>query len=489
MRLPVAVYDGHSLRHVETSGLSFSRTAPGGDERCQATIHHDEGALANLGSSDRLLVMDPETGRVAWSGYCEHPEAGRTRTSVTAQGGWVLTTDQTDPVIYKAVPQRMDEWRITDQNYANASAADVNDTVRLHISPGAPIATSQGIHLAYEPGRLTGQKVKQAVISVKSGADQTGWRHRIAPMRHGARDYASGTSAPLAAAPMTVTLTPGAGVLATLTGVAWSLYRSGPATSVIAEDSIWSELAAPPEIWMETLTATGITASYPGAPQVSHVVTDVIGRWLNRTVKPGVIDTAAPLADRLAWPEGINAKGVLDALLTVEASHTWMVGPIDPTDWKHPLHYRPWGTTPRYEVETYTPRGALVERCNRVRVSWTDAKGVRQSKLYTTPIPELDAVGRTRDAATVELPEGLGSETLADTAAAAAFAEVNTESPAGTANTDLVRDLATGAMLRPWMVEPGHLVRVREMGTTLRLTRTEYDAERGQVELTLGTPA
>ncbi len=212
-------------------------------------------------------------------------------------------------------------------------------------------------------------------------------------------------------------------------------------------------------------TATGAdrlsAADYSAAVVYPHeVVNDMLGRGMLPAFDgtEAVVDTTADYGfGQLSYPDGVSAEQVLTDLMLLNETHRWFV------DDTGRFHWEPLPTSVRYEV-TLDGGGSFPvstsDIYNAVEVRWSDVWGRPRVTTMTGACPILDAAGETRRAV-IDLGSEVGSASAANRAGANFLADHRVPRNTGTVTVDRpIRDLSTGALVRPWEIEPGELIRV-----------------------------
>lgn len=498
--LAVRINDGQVDRHVtrHVHGLRFRKTAPGGHHSASVSLTLPRSAFSDLGPADKVYIYDPGSGRTVWEGYADNPGASDGPQGqgfdLSAMGGMILASDESRALIY--VDRGFDMWTVSFRSIAALTGESTappdlegQSVLLLSMPRGVAVGNETRVSMQYDGIKAAGLKLGGFRSSTASGlldldyvTEWTTEANVVIRARNANTTLATFTEASAGDAFVVDTQIP---------RVRWR-RQSGGATN-IATDTVWTYLSG---VWVRQLLVTKTGAEITGAGTyadgyvvASQVVADLIGRVL-KMVDPAasVIDTTTYQIDQLAYHEGAKSASVLNDLALYEPDFVWEV--LESTSAGHRFNYRAWPTTPRYEISVkdgYSSPGGEADLCNRIAVYWADAKGQAQ---MTTVTQTVEALGtRTRDADSVTLPDGMGSAANAQRVGERILATKKSPPKAATARVRRpLLDQVTGAMVMPWEIEPGYVVRVRETGDDLRLTEMEYDDADRSATLTLGEP-
>lgn len=510
--LAVRVRDGHTDRHVttHTKGLKFKITAPGGHHSASMQIRVPTDTFPDLSPADKLWIYDTRTGETLWEGYIEGPGATRgprgESYDITAIGGVLLASDQSQPLIY--IDREAPPW----VRYVGAApssqaapgtnpADDTTEGLLAQFPPGQPIGTNAVAQIGYSVISAAGMEVGSVTVVTDSGKIDAGYSNELA--------YTDGTT------PGAIQLPPVTGISTTAAAkatrwigepghfpagtiaVALRLIRTGGATN-IADDNTWTHFSQVAvtgrRMDRHGVLLTGATELLSAEHVLAHwVAEDLLGRVLTMCdPDTAVIDPGTWEIDQLAYRDGVKAAQVLEDLAKWEPDMTWEILGTGPSG-LHRFNFRAWPTAPRYEISTadgYELTGGEIDLCNRIAVNWTDAQGQAQVTVVTTLVPELDGTGRVRDAEPVTLPVGQGSAANAQRIGEQVLAAKADPPTAATATVARpILDHLTGTRVMPWEIQPGYLARVRETGEDLRITEMEFVDADCAATLTLGEPA
>lgn len=507
MRAPLSVKlnDGTTDRLVShyTEDLRFTKVAPGGHHSASMKIRLPRDDFPKLGPADSVYIYDRRTGNTVWDGYTENPGAldgpGGQGFDLTAMGGTVLASDESQVLVYRDAD--LGAWERVENSAASAttdaskdpSGSVANDGLLCQFTPGQPITTGSQANIAYAALADAGLEFGAMTMNVLDGKTDANyspellWSPSAGSVTLGAFNsndtafskYVGDASSPTSGA-QTISL---------------RLRRTAGGATNIADDNTWVffyniavlQRRMDRSGTLLTGVADHVTADYVLA---SWVAEDLLGRALTLCdPATAVIDTSTAHIDQLAYLDGATAAQVFDDMALHEPDFYWGIGERLPNG-LHRFWFRAWPSSVRYEISVkdgYDAPGADVDLCNRISVYWTDANGLKHTTVRTSTVPELGA--RTKDAESVTLPEGRGSQTNAERIGDAVLAAKATASKAATATVDRpIMDLMLAKEVMPWELEPGCLVRVRETGDEMRLTEMEYVDVDCASTLTLGEP-
>lgn len=536
LRAPLAVRisDGATDQHVTraTSGLKFRKTAPGGFASIDATVDLDPYGFTDLGPADKIYVYGPD-GRTLCEGFLDYPgnidsRAGRAL-DLSAMGTASLVEDRSQNLVY--IDRDLTKWeQVRASTLAVSASAGSSDDP----SASAGGATTEGLLCAFASGQAintnyaaqigysalvdAGMELGALSFTIKDGKTDANFRTELATS-HGAGTasvvtFGTGISTSVRGPFVRFVALGGSSFPTGENRMALQLRRSGGATTV-SDETTWSFFydvtVLGRRMGSDGTLVSGTDMTAADYVRADWVVTDLVGRLLAGLVDPAALAVGATTwhIDQLAYHDGVRMGQVLDDLALWEPDMLWEL--LHDTGDGYQFNYRPWPTTARYEVSTrdgFEQTGADVDLCNRIVVTWTDAKGKPRSTIVaagtslgvdvagtaaTVVGPALSALeqqGRVRDAEPIDLPEGFGSAANAQRIGEAALALAATLPTAAKVTIRKpIPDLLRGGMAAQYEIEPGYLVRVRETGDLLRLTEMEYDDDSGTATLTLGTPA
>jgi hypothetical protein len=531
VRVVTPTTDRFVTDHV--TDLRYRKTAPGGHHSASCKITVPRDLLPDLGPDDRLIFYEARTGATMWEGNCDNPGVtdgpGGQSFDVTAMGGMVLASDQTEKLPY--IDASLDQWRKDDeapqtpsgtgdasQFPADAGTRAGDPGLFCQFTPGQPITDLDQTGVIYSAFEDSAMALGGFAGFYDGGKDDTNFN-----LEWVARPYIAGDGLPavtLAALGSRIAAYAGTDIPTGKTALTFRLIRRAGGATTVATDNAWScfgEVSVLGQLYdrytADRPMATTAHVSAPGVSPVvatvlaSEVVEDLLGRLLIMCDPvSAVIDTTTFGIDQFAYHDGATAAEVLDDLGLFEPDFLWEIGGSvttapSPGRGLHRFAFRAWPTVPRYEISVrdgYVAPGGEVDLCNRIAVSWSTPKGVKRSTIVTSVVPALgdtvDEFGvvtriRIRDAEPVALPDGLGSLGHANRIGSQILATKNTPPRAATATVRRpIMDRLLGRLVMPWEIEPGYMAQVGELSQSLRVTETEYVDKDAATDLTLGAP-
>lgn len=496
VRISDGVHDQQVTRLVE--GLRFTKTAPGGHHSASVSIDAPEGLFGDLGPADRLFIYDGRNARTVWDGYVENPGrvtvAGGARYDLSAMGGVVLASDNARAVAFRSTEISGPHWQ-RHQGHPDATLEvdgaiiPGSDCIKSLIPPRT-VLTLTGPHSADMGNRtlaLTGQRLHSATVLSRGGRTATGYfigLYAITTLADSISHFL-----PLTTSDATLTITP-AGSLGVGAAVVVGIQLGDPAEDLDVADDTWGafrDFVLTPTL----VTARGVDAVPVDVRTVRahEVAAHVVGALLPQVDGASAsIEASTYPIDNLSYLSAVKPYDILDDLALYEPDFLWEILESNSSG-KHRFAYRAWPTAPRYEISgrDFTESGGESDLCNRIVVSWADEAGVEQTTVRTVTVAALGS--RVKDAEPISLPEGQGSLANAQRIGDEVLSALNTPTRSGTAVIrQPILDRLSGTMVMPWEIEPGYLVRVRDMGVDLRLTEMTYDDADCTASLTLGTP-
>jgi len=237
------------------------------------------------------------------------------------------------------------------------------------------------------------------------------------------------------------------------------------------------------------------------------VIEDLLGRVLDQYdgTNATIDKTAAYQIDQLSYPDGTTAAQVLDDLMALEPAYYWTTGPSNSAG-AYSFTWAAWPTTVRYEVDLNDGGAFPVsaqELYNKVLVRWKDPGGRTRTVVRIGACPVLDnATPPVTRQAIIDASDELGSTAAATRLGDNFLAEHKYPANAGTLTASRpIRDLTAGAMIEPFEIQPGELIRVRGVEsypdalnassndgmTVFRIWSMEYDSDSNSAVLELDT--
>ncbi|MCF6376894.1 hypothetical protein L2K70_04700 [Nocardioides KLBMP 9356] len=479
MTLPVPLTVRVGLEHVtdQVQSLSFRREAVGGVRSIAFTLTRPLSDLGGLEPLAKVCVYNARSAKTVADGRLS--DTGRTasadgqRWDCVAFGPAQHASDDTRPLIY-VDRSASDGWRTVDVTNPSASmttstrpgdtAANATQGLLMTFPDGSPLVADSRVVARYDRIWQAAQKLGAISVDYVAGLSSSTWLLQAI-----ARTDAGASLDPA----FTVAATTG---LSGVTGVVGGSFANGRNTvelrwiwtggpTTTAGDSSWGWFG---EISVRAMlvdrSGADITTGYSNEYVLAHeVVNDLLGRvLLDYDGANATVATTSTMIGQLAYPDGITAEQVLADLMAIEPAYRWTTGP-DTTGNGYAFRWELWPTTVRYEA-TLDDGGSFPISTqnvfNQVAVKWVDSSGVNRWSYYTGGAPILDEAGFTR-MGVVDLGSEAGSQTAAAAAGAAFLAEHNVPKNAGTLTVARpIRDVLTGAMVQPWEIEAGELVRV-----------------------------
>lgn len=514
MRGPLAVRidDGSTDRHVtgQVSGLRWTKTAYGGDRDVSFTALVPRGTFHDLGAGDTVEVYDTRSGAVLFAAAADNPGAtsgpGGDAYAVQAFGSAARLQSVRNPLGYML--RRDDVWERSGNSQKGAKTqpderGDETPTLMIYANEGKNVTVAFRGEYVCRAFKRAGLEVGWLSVMQDAGVDDGNYRVRmLAGTNLGdlavLRDRAASTTAAQEGVALDNILPTGRTI------VALRLDRN--TSSVTATDDHWVEFwdVVAAQTLLDLNGSRVLSGYNDGAVYAHEVVTDMLGRGMF----PGVDVSRVSIAstsfgiDTLDWlDDGVTLGDALTQLLVFEPDIYWMASGSAFTlgKWDH--------VNPRYAISKrdggITLPGQELTLCNRVLVTWTDQKGRDRSLRVVTTDAPVGAEGSngirlanlnagldfTRDAETISLPDGFGSESNAQRVGEKALELANDPPRAGTAVVRThIFDHWRGHDVMPHELEPGCVVLEQETGHTYRLTQVDYSDADGAAQLTLGEP-
>ena len=476
VRLKTAAADRHVTRDLRD--LTFRTIAPGGFASATITLDRPLSIQPNeIDYYASLYVYDKRSGAVVWEGRLEDP--GRTAADgqiwqVTAVGGAAHAQDRCVPLIY-ADSSISDGW-IRGDNATSpqasvsvtgdpGAAAGQNQAIVVTLPGGTALTTGDLALWRYKRISDAGQKLARvqfdwdsntnASFSVKASVSGGGTTTLLAAVFN----VAGGS----VAARVTADFPNGrnmldlfgqyTGIGTTPTNANWCSFDNVILVAM-RYDVLGNEITA-----AASYTASGVLAS--------DVVADLFGRGLlpKFDAAGATIATTSTVLDSVAYPEGITPATLLDDLMLLEPGYFWAAWESNAAG-AYRFEWSPWPTSVRYEATTvdgFDSPGSAVDLYNAVRVRYIDANGHLATTQRTQTVTALTNAGLTREGLLdLTTSQGRHSLILAQRAGDQWLAQRAVPPNAGTLTVARpIRDLTTGALVQPWEIRPGTLIRVR----------------------------
>ena len=514
--LSVRLVTSRNDRHVtaELRNLAFRTTVPGGF--ASATLALDRPLSLQpdeIAYYGRVIVYDARTGVVVWEGRLEDP--GRTAGPdgqvwrLTAMGPAAHTTDRTVPLIY--VDRRIDpwEWAVYSSSTAQRLSAERDaDTpsLRLQAQDGTALANPYTMEAIYRAINLAGQALGRVSASEINGGTGAIWANQLATrLAAGAATVADSDTWSITAGTLAASRGGGTAITAGHDVVSLrSVYTGGAAN---ADANSWAEYY---NIVIRALlkdkTGADITSGYSADTVLaSEVVADLLGRLLTAYDGAGAtIATTSYAIEHLAYPDGVTARKILDDLMGLEPGYFWAAYEAN-TAGKYRFVWQAWPSTVRYEasaVDGYDGPGSADGLYNAVRVRYRTAGGEIRTVPRTATVAELTAAGLTREAF-IDLGDEVSTLANANRAGDQFLTQHGSAPNAGRLTVARpIFDSVTGRTVQPWEIQPGYLIRVRDIlprldalnatardaVTVFKVTAVDYNTATAAAVLELDSP-
>lgn len=476
--LTVRVGDQHVTKQAQA--VSFRREAVGGVRSISFSLARSLSDLAGLDPLAKVYVYDARNARTVAEGRLA--DTGRTasadgqRWECVAFGPAQHASDIAQPSVFidRSIS---DGWRLADVVHADAaitSGAKPGDTSGTPSSgliatfqAGIAINTNSSATLRYESLWLgTGQVLGGFSFNWDAIATVSNWRIEAVTRVDGSGvgenvvsdgwDVAGGSASKVA----------GIDFPADRNTVDMRIRWMGGAVTTTGETWAWFDnIAIRPRLKRKDGTDRAASDHAVSYVMADDVVEDVLGRLLPQYDRArATVDQTAPYRiTTLAYRDGVTPEQIFDDLMRLNPSHRWTTTP-DANGSGYGFRWEPWPATVRYEA-TLDDGGSFPISTqgvyDEVAVRWIDAtEGVRTTYLTAANVL-LDEAG-VRRRAYLDLGTEAGSSANATQAGQSFLDEHSVPKNAGTLTVArAIRDLSTGAMVQPWEIEAGELVRIR----------------------------
>lgn len=511
--VPLTVRLGNTHITREVAAVGFRKEAVGGVRNIRLRLARPLDRTDQVTAYTRVYLYDARTaetiaeGRLSDLGRSADASSGQ-QWDLVAFGPLQHASDKTVPLIY--VDRQMDRWRrgVNSTPNATTDTGEIDEdtpTLEVRAEEGKFInGTSWKGDWNYRAIRDAGMFLARVRVDMDAGVSDANYRQQICTRINSgtvtvARDIAASTTSSVRGAEIVTDFANGHDVV--------TLRALRQTADITGVETHWFSFAnAIVHARRKAADGTDITTGYSvNTVTAADVVKDLLGRVLDQYDGAGAIVAAGSnTIDQLAYPDGVTPAQVLDDMMALEPALYWTTGPSDPVTGKYPFEWKAWPTTVRYEV-TLEDGGSFPassqELYNQVVVRWANAQGrIRQVPL-TGACPILDAAGVVRKAI-IDLGDEIGSAANATIVGNAFLAEHKYPANAGTlAISRPIRDLTTGAMVEPFEIEPGELIRLRGVEsypdalnassndgqTVFRIWTMEYDSDSDTAQLELDT--
>lgn len=489
--LGVRLQTAHMDRHVtvDVRDLEYRSVAKGGFASCGIKL--DRPLLSQpeeIKQYGRLYVYDKRNGQTVWEGRQEEP--GRTNSNagqvwdLNAVGPSAHLHDRFEPVIYVDNPlnrmHRVDNVTPggTDGIKADpADAAGSRQSMLLQFPTGLALVTNSRVVMRYNDIQVAGQKLARIDFAASMGVTSASLAVQALARTDGnlatsdtARSFTFTTVGAGQSARVIVT-----NWTAGRNTIEWRIIYTGAGTTVAA-DTTWAALydmvvlaTRYDQAGTELLTAASYGNNHVFADQV---VADLLGRWLNQFDGADASVDASPAyhIDQLAYPDGVDAYGVLEDLLSFEPAYTYAAWESNPyagyayNAVKNHFEWRLWPTTVRYEasvVDGFDSPGSGADVYDRVGVRHRHPDSTIEIHESTQTVQILSDAGLIRKAF-IDIGDDVGSPANAVRVGQQFLGEHATAPNAGRLRIARpIYDADRGRMVMPWEIRPGYLIRVR----------------------------
>lgn len=458
--------------------LVFRDVVPGGYAAARAplsrplTVQPDD--IAYYG---RLIVVDNRNGQTVWEGRLEDPARSSGSDGevweLAAVGPAAHTLDVTVPLVYvdRDLSSLVRVENITPG--ANDSLGEIpNGTgdqgLVLQFPAALPLVVGSLVAKQYRRIWQAGQKLARYDYAWDAGLTSSTQQVQAVTRTNTTTSLGAGeasrsenfTTAGAGSSPRVVVTNFGDG----RNSVELRIIRSSAPGTVTLDDN-WAGIKDFAVLAMRyNADGTEKTTGYStNTVLASEVVADLLGRLLPQYdgASATVAVTAHPI-DQLAYPDGVQARQVLDDLMLLEPAFYWAAW--ERSAGKHRFEWRAWPTTVRYEADIkdgYVSTGSADGLYNAVRVRWLTPAGEVRSNRRTQTVAELDGAGLDREAF-LDLDGEVGSSDNADRAGDEFLADYLSAKNAGKLTIARpIRDNYTGRLVMPWEIRPGNLIRIR----------------------------
>jgi hypothetical protein len=494
--------------------LSFRSAIPGGFASANISLDRplslQPGEIAYYG---RLRITDGRHGGVVWEGRLEDP--GRSAGvdgqvwDLTAIGPAGHARDITAPLVYAY--RDLTHWQRTA---ATKAAGRISEDEHTDGSPALLLGALSGTWSSPDSVRATskwvqqaGQRLARVNWQMVGGAGSSQW------LMEGHVWLGLGSPVLVRQNILTAFVQ---GLSNKRVTTDWThpkdrleLRLAADAAGLAGGETRWARFwdLRVRTILMDTAGSEITTASFYATDEVpvEDIIRDLLGRRLPQFDGPNAeVGQLGESLDQLAYPDGVDAAGVLEELMGLYPDWYWAAwesgaGGLYRFEWAQ------WPAEVRYEADLgdgYTAAGSAEGLYNAVNVRFRDQGGTISIFRFTSTVPALDDAGLTREA-TLDLGEA-GSAAAAITAGNNFLADHQAPPNAGRLTVARpVRDLVAGRTVAPWEIRPGALLRVRgilprtdALNATardgvgvFRVVAVEFRASDAAVTLELDSPA
>lgn len=476
--LTVRVGDQHVTQQVQS--LSFREEAVGGVRSISFSLSRPLSDLDGMDPLAKVYIYDARTAETVAEGRLADTGRGAgadgQKWDCVAFGPAQAASDITQPSIF--IDRSMsDGWRMVDVVHSDATAgvgsrpgdtaADPWQGVLAQVPTGTAVGGSVTSRVVwrYEPlSHSTDQELGGFRFNWFTGHTSTDWKvEAVARVDGSATANAFTANFDTAGGNMAHTYSSFGAAHNTLD--LSILFFAAAATTTGDTWGWFSDVVVRPKLLLSDGSARSAgdhSFSYIFAHDVVH---DIVARLLPQFDGPGatIVGNSAYQITQLAYRDGVTAEQILQDLMALEPAYRWYSKPASGAG-GYEFVWEPWPTQVRYEA-TLDDGGSFpltaTELYNSVKVRWVDGAGAQRVVEASKACPPLDSKGIVRRAF-VDLGNEAGSAANASQAAAAFLDEHNVPKNSGTLTVARpIRDVITGAMVQPWEIKPGELVRIR----------------------------
>jgi hypothetical protein len=509
VRLKTARRDIHVTRQVQD--LTWRSVAPGGyasaSIQLERPLSFTPDELAYYG---HLYIYDARNARTLWEGRVEDLGRGSDSSgqvwTVNAVGPMAHAKDQTVPLIYQDVS--IDTWQPgTDAppwlNRQTIATTSYGPGIQMNVPRGTGVFTGAYSAFVYGAFAAAGQHVAQVAFHYGEDTTDAGfqWQLLIDGVVVSQHNFTAGSSS-------FVTLNVGTSWTTAQVYPSLVLNRSGVAITINNDTNTasFTNLMTRSTLFDPSGAERLDTFWYSTPLNTTRVVQDLLGRLLPLYDGIGAsLDSSQDFTftGQLAYPDGATADQVFADMMAVTPSMYWTAGATNASG-KWSFAWRQWPTTVRYEATAeggFSSPSSAEGIYDTVNVRWVDAGGNPQNTTRTLSNAVLNAAGFHRSTR-LDLGSSVGGLAQAQQVGDLFLAQNAVPASAGTLTvTKRVLDRLKGWMVDPWEIEPGYLIRVRNVAptvspnsnrdgvTTFRVVATTVNQAEASATLELDAPA
>jgi len=515
LNVPLSIRLGDTHITSDVGGVKFRKEAVGGVRNITLRLARPLDRVDEVIAYTRVYVYDARSATILAEGRLS--DLGRSagtdgqQWDLAAFGPAQHASDKTLP--YIVIDQSLERWKMDERSVSIARGSLIEDGGGYADGHqlGAPtggetISTTFVSSASYRAIYECGQKLGSVITSWRAGLADSDYKAHIYT-RQGISgslndayiaSFATGTTNKTV---VVVTDFPNGHDITLLSMDRQTTSTVGASTHFLR----WKGLMV--RALLVDKVGTEITTGYTQAYVQAHdVLKDLLGRVLDQYDGANASLVAGTYQiDQMAYPDGVTAAQVLDDLMLLEPAYRWTTGSSNSAG-KYAFSWEAWPTTVRYEAnldDGGSFPASSQELFNKVLVRWRSPAGQIRTVTRTGACPVLDnAVPPVTRQAVLDLADEIGSATAATRAGDNFLAEHKYPNNAGTLTASRpIRDLTTGAMVEPFEIEPGELIRVRGVEsypdslnassndgmTVFRIWSMEYDSDSNSAVLELDT--